>query len=49
MTEDYNSTKLMLKTIQLNSYFIIRGKTSTFKKQQKQMKEHGKNRQNISK
>ena len=34
----YNSVELMLKTIQMDSYFIIRGKTSTFKKQQKQMK-----------
>lgn len=34
----YNSVELMLKTIQMDSYFIIRGKISTFKKQQKQMK-----------
>jgi len=37
----YNSVELMLKTIQMDSYFIIRGKTSTFKKQQKQMKQNG--------
>ena len=38
----YNSVELMLKTIQMDSYFIIRGKTSTFKKQQKQMKQNEK-------
>ena len=27
----------MLKTMQLNSYFVIRGKTNTFKKQQQEM------------
>ena len=31
----YNSVELMLKTIQMDSYFRIRGKTSTFKKQMK--------------
>ena len=38
----YNSVEIMLKTIQMESYFIIRGKTSTFKKQQKQMQNSGK-------
>ena len=38
----YNSVEIMLKTIQMESYFIIRGKTSTFKKQQKQMQNNGK-------
>ena len=33
----YNYTELMVKTIQLNSYFIIRAKTSVFKKQQSLM------------
>lgn len=33
----YNSKELMLKTMQLDSYFIIRGKTTTFKKQQQKM------------
>ncbi len=33
----YPSTELMLKTIKLNSYFIIRAKVTDFKKQQKQM------------
>ena len=33
----YNSKELMLKTMQLNSYFVIRGKTNTFKKQQQEM------------
>ena len=33
----YNSKELMLKTMQLNSYFVIRGKTNTFKKQQQKM------------
>lgn len=33
----YNSIELMLKTIILDSYFIIRGKTSTFKKEQEKM------------
>ena len=36
----YNSQELMLKTMQLNSYFVIRGKTSTFRKQQKIMDRH---------
>ncbi len=31
----YPSTELMLKTIKLNSYFIIRAKVTNFKKQQK--------------
>ena len=35
----YNSQELMLKTMQLNSYFVIRGKTSTFRKQLKQTKQ----------
>jgi hypothetical protein len=34
----YNSLELMLKTSQLDSYFIIRSKTTTFKKQQEKMK-----------
>jgi hypothetical protein len=33
----YNYTELMIKTIKLNSYFIIRAKTSVFKKQQSLM------------
>ena len=33
----YNYTELMIKTIKLNSYFIIRAKTNVFKKQQSQM------------
>ena len=33
----YNSTEIMLKTESLNSYFLIRGKTNTFKKQQQIM------------
>ena len=38
----YNSTELMLKTIQLESYFIIRGKETTFAKQQRKMEKTGK-------
>ena len=33
----YNSTEIMLKTETLNSYYLIRGKTNTFKKQQQIM------------
>jgi hypothetical protein len=33
----YNYTELMIKIIKLNSYFVIRAKTSVFKKQQSQM------------
>lgn len=33
----YNSTEIMLKTETLNSYYLIRGKTNTFKKQQQKM------------
>ena len=33
----YNSTEIMLKTESLNSYYLIRGKTNTFKKQQQRM------------
>ena len=33
----YNSTEIMLKTKTLNSYYLIRGKTNTFKKQQQKM------------
>ena len=40
----YNSTKIMLKTETLNSYYLIRGKTSTFKKQQQKMGMEKKNR-----
>ena len=39
---DYNYTELMVKTIQLNSYFIIRAKKSTFKKWQSEMERTGK-------
>jgi hypothetical protein len=38
----YNSKELMLSIMQLNSFFIIRGKTSTFKKQQEIMKRNNK-------
>ena len=38
----YNSIEIMFKTMLLNSYFIIRGKTHTFKKQQNKMKKEGK-------
>ena len=38
----YNYTELMVKTIQLNSYFIIRAKKSTFKKWQSEMERTGK-------
>ena len=41
----YNATELMLKTIQLESYFIIRGQKTTFKKEQKKMEVTGKNDQ----
>ena len=34
----YNSIEIMFKTMLLDSYFIIRGKTHTFKKQQNKMK-----------
>ena len=33
----YNSTEIMLKTETLDSYYLIRGKRSTFKKQQQRM------------
>ena len=33
----YNSTEIMLKTETLNSYYLIREKTNTFKKQQQKM------------
>ena len=33
----YNSTEIMLNTETLNSYYLIRGKTNTFKKQQQKM------------
>ena len=33
----YNSTEIMLKTETLDSYYLIRGKTNTFKKQQQKM------------
>ena len=33
----YNATELMLKTESLDSYYLIRGKSYVFKKQQKQM------------
>ena len=33
----YNSTEIMLKTETLDSYYLIPGKTSTFKKQQQRM------------
>lgn len=33
----YNATEIMLKTESLDSYYLIRGKTNIFKKQQKQM------------
>ena len=38
----YNSIEIMFKTILLDSYFIIRGKTHTFKKQQNKMRKEGK-------
>lgn len=38
----YNSTELMVKTIQLESYFVIRGKKSMLKKNQKIMEKTGK-------
>lgn len=38
----YNSIEIMFKTMLLDSYFIIRGKTHTFKKQQNKMKKEGK-------
>jgi len=41
----YNSTELMLKTIQLESYFIIRGKETTFTKQQRKMEKTDKSDQ----
>ena len=40
----YNSTEIMLKTETLNSYYLIRGKTNTFKKQQQKMDNDKKNR-----
>ena len=39
----YNFLELMVKTIQLNSYFLIRAKKSTFKKKQSKMETMGKN------
>ena len=39
----YNSSEIMLKTETLGSYYIIRGKTSTFKKQQLKMEKENKN------
>lgn len=44
----YNQTELMLKTIQLNSYFLIRAKINTFKKQQMQMEKRKKNDETFS-
>ncbi|KZX15639.1 hypothetical protein MBCUT_13790 [Methanobrevibacter cuticularis] len=41
----YNSTELVLKTIQLESYFVIMGKKTTFKKQQEKMKKNNKDDQ----
>lgn len=38
----YNSIEIMFKIMLLDSYFIIRGKTHTFKKQQNKMKKEGK-------
>ena len=38
----YNSIELMLTIMLLNSFFVIRGKTSTFKKQQEIMKRNHK-------
>lgn len=38
----YNSVELMFKTELLNSFYIIRGKTSTFKKKQQKMEKHKK-------
>lgn len=38
----YNSIEIMFKTMLLDSYFIICGKTHTFKKQQNKMKKEGK-------
>lgn len=38
----YNSTELMVKTIQLESYFVIRGKKSMLKKNQKIMEKEKK-------
>lgn len=38
----YNSIEIMFKTMLLDSYFIIHGKTHTFKKQQNKMKKEGK-------
>ena len=43
----YNSTEIMLKTGTLNLYYLIRGKTNTFKKQQEKMDMDKKNRRNI--
>ena len=39
----YNSTEIMLKTETLDSYYLIPGKTSTFKKQQQRMDNDKKN------
>ena len=39
----YNSTEIMLKTETLDSYYLIRGKTNTFKKQQQRMDNDKKN------
>ena len=35
----YNFTELMVKTIQMESYFLIRAKKSTFKKSNQQWKQ----------
>ena len=37
----YNFTELMVKTIQMESYFLIRAKKSTFKKKQSAMETKG--------
>ena len=44
----YNYTELMVKTIQLDSYFLIRAKKSTFKKWQLKMEKTGKTDQTFN-
>ena len=44
----YNYTELMVKTIQLNSYFLMRAKKSTFKNKQMQMEKSGKTDQTFN-
>lgn len=44
----YNYTELMVKTIQLNSYFLMRAKKSTFKNKQIQMEKSGKTDQTFN-